>query len=393
MKLLTLITVIVSTLVVTLSGQSYPSIPDANLYTGNYRQAVEDFSDYIERNPENPVGYIQRAKAYGMLGEFTSKDNDIRKAIELNPVKTNLILNKSVRSSLIAKKAFDYKSNGDLFTKSPVRLEDYSHSLGELNVDSSSISIIKNILHSAIGYDLVKIEAQMNRDDFFNMPEYLRSDIVGLYALKSGDLEGAIKYFELSIEQNSEYALAYHNLSVAHYLAGDVESAVIEIKKALELNRNSPLFNYTKASFIESSNPELALDYYKEAIDLDNKYTEAKVNYSALLKSRGNYDDSLIQSASSLDSLDQLTERNFMEGGIHLVDGDYSAAVSSYTDFLTYQSDDPDGLYNRGLSYLLLTNYSAGCQDLEESINREPNSEREEVFKQLCLTIPVSWNN
>lgn len=390
MKSLPIITFIIVTLCLPVIGQSdWPSIPDANLYTGNYRQAVEDFSEYIDRNPNNPIAYIQRAKAYGMLGEFTSKENDILKAIQLNPVKTHLILSKGNRTSAVAKKAFDYSQKDGSFTKSPVRIQDYSLSLDEL--DNLSMSIVRNILKSAISYDLGSVELLIDQQKFSDIPDYLRSDMVGLYYLKSGELDEATHYFEQSTQQNPKYALAYHNLAIAHYLSGDVEAALEEIQIALELKEDLPLLHYTKASFIEMSNPKLALDYYQKAIALDDNYTEAKVNYSSLLKSDGNYDDSLVYLSSSLDNVDQLTERKFIEGTLSLVDGDYTAAISSYNEYLTFEPEDPDGLFNRGLSYLLLSNYNEGCSDIDASLTLKNDLERSEIFNQLCLSTPILW--
>lgn len=392
MKTLPIICFIILTLGLPLFGQSeWQSIPDANLYTGNYRQAIEDFTLYIERNPENPIGYIQRAKAYGMLGEFTSKENDIIKAIQINPVKTQLILSKGNRTSVVAKKAFDYSQVDGVFTKSPVRILDYTLSLDDL--DYLSMSIVSNILRSAINFDLENVEQLIEQEKFNEIPDYLRSDIVGLYFLKSGDLESAIEYFEFSTNQNPKYALAYHNLAIAHYLDGDTKNALEEIQVALNLQKDLPLLHYTKASFIELSDPKLALEYYRRAIELDDQYTEAKVNYSTLLKSNGNYDESLVMMSSSLDDVQQLTERNFIEGNMHLIDGDYTSAISSYNDFLTYESDDPDGLYNRGLAYLLSSNYQEGCRDIDASLAQKKLAERREIFNQLCLSIPLLWNN
>jgi tetratricopeptide (TPR) repeat protein len=51
------------------------------------------------------------------------------------------------------------------------------------------------------------------------------------------DYSAAIKYYDMAIELNPKYALAYKNRGFAKKLAGDVKGAKVDINKSEELSK------------------------------------------------------------------------------------------------------------------------------------------------------------
>ena len=364
-----------------------------NLYQGNYRQALEDLNNHIDAFPNQPSAYVKRARVYGILGEFTLQEQDLKRAQELNSLKTNLVLNKQARSNIAATKTFEYESNKAIFQKSPVRLADYRQSLSSYQLEDADIKVIGQILKSAVAYDVSLLQELISSEDFQDVPTYLKHDINGLYELKKGNLDKAELYFNQAIATHSSYAFAYHNLAIAHFLQGEIDQAMSEIKLAIELDQDLPLFYYSKARIIESIDPDKALTYYKKAIVLDQNYTEAKINYGVLLQSLGRFNEGFRVQNNSVDDLKLIPERKYIDGMLHLIDGQYETAISDYTDFLAFKPNDPDALFNRGISHLIMSNYGDGCKDLENSISQSSDEERLSVFNQLCVNTTAQWKN
>ena len=360
---------------------------------GEYPQAVEHLTNYIQRHPDESIGYIKRAQAYGASGQLDLQALDLKTAQEINLVKTNMYINKDYRSKVIAKKTYNYGKSDDLFGKSPIRLTDYNKWLNSTDLGEEQMRVINNVLRSAIVYDFDAVKELTTSNSFQGIPSYLKYDMLGLYELKRGNFEKASELFNQSIADNDTYAMAYHNLGISYYLRSEMTQAIDALQSAITLDSNIPLFYYSKAKVNESINPSGALDYYEKAIELDDEYNEAMLDYSILLKSLGQFGQGSIYLNNGLRGLDNDLEKRFVKGSILLVEGDYLSAIDIFDDFLAQQPNDAEALYNRGLSHILVSNYDAGCRDLNQSSKTLTDSSRLEIINQLCSTVNNPFDN
>lgn len=63
---------------------------DLDVSTGNYDEAIKDYTKAIKYNPNDPDGYIGRAYVYQKMGNNERAIDDYTKAIELVPDDSNL---------------------------------------------------------------------------------------------------------------------------------------------------------------------------------------------------------------------------------------------------------------------------------------------------------------
>jgi regulator of sirC expression with transglutaminase-like and TPR domain len=71
--------------------------------SGNYKQALDDFTKSIELNPYYPSGYIARGLLYGTLGKYQQAIQDFDKAISINPYDSELYYNRGLSHKLLGK--------------------------------------------------------------------------------------------------------------------------------------------------------------------------------------------------------------------------------------------------------------------------------------------------
>lgn len=69
---------------------------------GNYGQAITDYNELLEKNPNRADFFAARANAYKSLGNFDAARYDVEKALSINPMEGQAMqlqgeLNKQVR--------------------------------------------------------------------------------------------------------------------------------------------------------------------------------------------------------------------------------------------------------------------------------------------------------
>ena len=156
--------------------------------SGNFRDAINDYTKAIELNPGFAQIYYNRGNAFEAVGYFTEAIKDYDKAIELNPVNADAYYNRGNA----------YRVKGDLAQA----IKDYDNTI-ELNPNY--------------------VYAYNNR---------------GLIYYNEGNPEFAIKDFDKVLELDPDYIYAYNNRGLAYAAAGNLEMAIRDYSKAIKLYPN-----------------------------------------------------------------------------------------------------------------------------------------------------------
>jgi len=100
---------------------------------------------------------------------------------------------------------------------------------------------------------------------------------IGYVYLKTGDIEGAIKFLKKAIEINPNNAVAHNNLGVAYQRKGEYAEAISEYKNALKIEKNyvKPLANLAVAYYRKGNIPK-AIKYFLKAKSADEKYIDER---------------------------------------------------------------------------------------------------------------------
>lgn len=97
------------------------------------------------------------------------------------------------------------------------------------------------------------------------------------HAMRSENIENALREFDLAVRKDPAYAEAYSNRAVAYMLQQKFNKAEEDLRKARELSPDSPSIRYNLASLHSlRGNVDLALD------EIDAALTKGFADYDAL---------------------------------------------------------------------------------------------------------------
>jgi len=348
--------------------------------------ALKNYNFYIENNPDDPIGYLHRARLYEAMGRNTESYLDVQVAERLNPFSL-MIVNPAMRSKYSAKKSYgyEYEDLDKAFIKSPSKLKEYQMLFDKLSVDHAQDSLLLEVIHELSLKNIDKAELLLSKVEKTYLNKALMYDLAGKIQMKRLNYTKAIELFTTAIEEDSLFAIAYHNRSICYKLNGEYDKAEADLDTAIDINDNVSLFYFTYAKLNERrGTDEIALDYYSKALEIDEDYEEALVNYSQLLKGLGEYDEGLIYLNKAVNNNPGLIENRFHKANLHFVYANYDKAIIEYNKFLDEHPQDGDALFNKGLSMILMREISDGCGEIERSLDIKDSEKRRNLFNMFC---------
>lgn len=355
----------------------------------NFEEALNSYSLYIDEHPDDPRGYLHRARLNATLGNTNASQHDFKLAENLNPL-SHMYLDAKIRSNFYAEKFYDYgiANSNEAFTKSPLRMSDYINFIDTLAISHKSDSIIINVIEQIANKNYVEAKNGLEQIEVNQRNSPIINDLRGLIKLKTGDVDAAIGLFSKVIEQEPNFAIAYHNRAICYKLENKFEKAKNDLVKAISINDDLPMFHFAFAKLNQKmKNFDTASEYYKKAIDIDKNYLEAAANYSQLLKNIGDYETSLLYLSEIKYYKLESSEQHYLIANLHFVYGEYKDAKYHFTEFLSEFPEDNDALYNLGITILMLREYDEGCECISKSLNMHKNQMRMEVYDSYCSNI------
>lgn len=201
--------------------EEYCSRGMEHLEKGNYRDAIEDFTQAIKLRPDIAAGYRFRAMAHAELGNVPRAIADLDQAIRLKPDDLQALLNR-----------------GTFF----LRQKQYEDALADCNkalsFDDARADLIalRGRVNEARGFSELA-DADFSKAielDPGHAAEYLvwRGDL----RLKSDDLPGAIEDFDRALAINDTNVYALSRRASAHWANHDLEAALRDFSKAVDID-------------------------------------------------------------------------------------------------------------------------------------------------------------
>jgi tetratricopeptide (TPR) repeat protein len=138
----------------------------------------------------------------------------------------------------------------------------------------------------------------------------------GKVLLQTGEIESALKHFQLAVDSNPVNHLAIYYVALSHLKLDKIPMALIEFDRALELSPNNVMYLSDRAvTRLRLKDEEGTMSDLNKCVELDSKYS---YRYSL---------------------------RAFIRNGF----GDVEGAISDYKKAIALDPDDPIAINNLGM--------------------------------------------
>jgi tetratricopeptide (TPR) repeat protein/class 3 adenylate cyclase len=195
----------------------------------------------------------------------------------------------------------------------------------------------------------------------------------GLAREDKGDLEGAIADYSKAIDMDPKYAAAYNNRGLARAGTRDLDGAVSDYSKAIDMDPNyADAYNNRGLARGDKGDPEGELADLNKAIDLDSKHVLAHINRGVARGSRGDLDGAIADFGKALALDPKYASAYYNRGFARRKKDDLDGAVADFTRALEL---DPRyvGAYNdRGLAREVKGDLDGAIADYTRALELDP---------------------
>lgn len=286
---------------------------------------IDALSAAIRENPLEADNFYQRAKQYAKLEQFRNAVEDLDIAMKLDSTNPEFYTLQSDFYLALKRPEYTLESleNGiELFPEDTTTLL----KLGEYYY------FLKNFLKS---HEYLNRLLQIDR---FNEKAYFTR---GMNYLESEDTTKAIQNFTRATEYKPEYYDPYMML-------GNVYAEL---------------------------HSELAIDYFKNAIDINKQSLEAVYNLAMFYQDHGMYNDAIVQYHYIIDEIDSENKNAYHNiGYVYLIYlSEYQKAVPFFQKAYEIDPEYANAVYNEGLCYEQMNNFRLARERYKKSMEIVPN--------------------
>ena len=257
---------------------------------GDYEEAIRNYTQAIEMNPQYLDAYKDRAYLYHCNGEYDAAVHDYSKAIELDAQNSDLYCNRGI--------AFHNKNELDL------AISDYDQ---------------------AISLSPKTIDAYFGRGNaYFNQHDY----------------DQAIADYSRVIELNPQHAEGYERRGRAYIYDGNYQYAIKDLSKAIELDPQftNAYFSRSRA-YSDLDNYSEAIDDYTKVIELNPESVTAYFSRGLAYQRKGNYHDAIKDYSKTIDLNPRHARAHYCRGLAREILGETIGARADRHKFRTLEQE------------------------------------------------------
>jgi len=286
---------------------------------------IDALSAAIRENPKEADNFYQRAIQYAQMEQYRNAVEDLDIAMKLDSTKPEF---------------YTLQSDYYLALKRPeYTLESLENGIALFPDDTTTLLKLGEYYYYLKNF--LKSHEYLNRlllIDRFNEKAYFTR---GMNYLESEDTVKAIQNFTRATEYNPEYYDPYMML-------GNV---------------------YTEL------HSELAIDYFKNAIDIDKKSTEAVYNLAMFYQDYGMYNDAITQYHYIINEIAGDNKNAYYNiGYVYLVYlEEFQKAIPFFQKAYEIDPEYANAVYNEGLCYESLNNFRLARERYKKSLEIVPN--------------------
>ena len=197
---------------------------------------------------------------------------------------------------------------------------------------------------------------------------------LGALLQKKGDIASAILFLKKSLDLNPNNPDVHNNLGIAFEDQGDISSAIACFKKAIELKLSFPEAHYNLGNaFKKIGELTATITSYRTALQFKPKYPEAHYNLGNALKEKGDLTAAINSYNTAIQFKPNYPEAHYNLGNALKEEGDLAAAINAYNTATELRLNFPEAHYNLGNAYLGMGDLTSAITAYKIAVQLKPN--------------------
>jgi tetratricopeptide (TPR) repeat protein len=177
----------------------------------------------------------------------------------------------------------------------------------------------------------------------------LAHNSLGAYYAQKGELEAAITEYNRALEINPDYAEARNNLGIVFFRKGDLEQAIAQFGKALETMPDDAEIRYNLGNALAKKGQlNEAVEQYRKAVQINPDYEIALNTLGHALAMKGDVDEAIAQFRKALEIAPGHAEAHFNLATALAGKGADEEAIAQFQKALEINPDYVDAHFNLG---------------------------------------------
>ncbi len=166
-------------------------------------------------------------------------------------------------------------------------------------------------------------------------------------------------------------AVFYNNRGVTYKEKGELDCAIKDFSKALELDLEfAEAYNNLGNAYDEKGDFDKAIVNFNTAIKFKSDFVEAYVNRGVAYGKRDEFNKAINDFTTAIDLAPDHAGAYFNRGNAYLLKGDFGRAIENYDTSIKLDPDDAQSYCHRGLTWLHLKEWDKAKADLMEAQNK-----------------------
>jgi tetratricopeptide (TPR) repeat protein len=170
--------------------------------------------------------------------------------------------------------------------------------------------------------------------------------------LANGQIDEAIENFQKALQVNPNYTEAHYNLGDAFLRRGQIDEAIQQFQKALQIDpKHAKSHADLGIALYQLGRIEEAIEQYRAALEIDPDNTKTHNDFGLALEQAGRMDEAIAQFQKALAIDPQNAEAHFNLGNIFVQTGQFEKAIAYYKRALEINPNDAEAYNNLGLAF------------------------------------------
>ena len=200
----------------------------------------------------------------------------------------------------------------------------------------------------------------------------------GIEAQHNDNLDDAIEYYTevilLEPADHVMFANAYNNRGIAYNDKGEVDYAIEDYDKALQLNPdNVKVYSNRGNAYADKGEYDRAIEDHNNAIEIMRNFAPYYVNRGNAYAGKGEYDRAIEDFNTALQYKPNLAAAYVNRGIAYSDKKEYEKAVEDYNKAIELEPNDARVYNNRGTVYSKKGQYDQAIEDYNKAIELNPD--------------------